>query len=140
MFIEQQINISQSATLLTFHTNVGVAHKSSVVLGGNCKCYIEYKADRLRNPCGQKNSSPNPKITAHYCILYSAHCIIQTANFTLLTAHCSLHTAHCSLHTVHCAMLTTHIKLHTAQFTLHTAHCTLHIEHCILSNAYKAVV
>ena len=51
---------------MTFHTNVGVAHKSSVVLDGNCKCYIEYKAGRPRNPCGPKNSSLDPKITARY--------------------------------------------------------------------------
>ena len=60
------MKISLSATLLTFHTNVGVAQKFSVVLDGNCKCYIEYKADRPINPCGHRNSSPDPKITARY--------------------------------------------------------------------------
>ena len=59
------------STLLTFRTNVGVAHKSSVVLDGNCNCYIEYQADQPRNPCGHKNSSPNPKITACYPIFWA---------------------------------------------------------------------
>ena len=45
--------------------HVGVAHKSSVVLDGNYKRYIEYKADRPRNPCGHTNLSPNPKTIAH---------------------------------------------------------------------------
>ena len=52
--LNKKWKVPNPATLLTFHTNFGVAHKSSLVLNGNCKCYIEYKDDRPRYPCGKK--------------------------------------------------------------------------------------
>ena len=47
------------------HTNVGMAHKSSV-LDEHFTRYMGYKADRSRNPCGHKNSSPDPKMPARH--------------------------------------------------------------------------
>ena len=52
--------------IFTFHTNVGAAHKSKEVLDENPTDYNKYKADWLMNHGGQRNTSPDPKITAPY--------------------------------------------------------------------------
>ena len=49
---------------VTFHTNVGAAHKSRKVLDENLTDYNKYKADRPMNPGGHRNPSPDHKITA----------------------------------------------------------------------------
>ena len=64
---------------MTFHTNVGEAHKSSVLLDGNWKPYTEYKADRPRNPCGQKKFFAGPK--NHHTLVSGVTCKLSLLSF-----------------------------------------------------------